>query len=172
MLDLKGLWMCDASNTFKLEDARTDKGSKEAWLSFIQREIGMRTNLVILGRPPGRALFNVKSRTLRVLTMVSCWWRLNVVTMAIPLIFFLLFLWSEEQEPTPFSNQDNELAREERTWGIHIPPPHLEFAKLQVYGVQVSFCSCSSIKTYRSVVVGVAHMFVGVVCPSFSLTFP
>jgi hypothetical protein len=107
-------------NTFKLEHARIDKGSKEAWLSFIQREIGMSTNLVILGRPPGRALFNVKSRTLRVLTMVSCWWRLNVVTMAIPLIFL-----RKKQEPTPFPNQDNELAWEELTWGTHIPPPTL-----------------------------------------------
>ena len=32
----------------------------------------MRLTLAILGRPPGRALFNVKSRTLRALTMVSC----------------------------------------------------------------------------------------------------
>jgi len=27
MLDLKGLSMCDASNTFKLEHIRTDKGN-------------------------------------------------------------------------------------------------------------------------------------------------
>ena len=39
-------------------------------MSFIQTEISMSTNLVVLGRPPGRALFNVKSRTLRVLTTV------------------------------------------------------------------------------------------------------
>ena len=75
-------------HTFKLEHTRTDKGSKEAWLRFIQTEISMSTNLVILGRPHGRALFNVKSRTLRVLTMMVYWWRLNVVTMAIPLFFY------------------------------------------------------------------------------------
>ena len=32
----------------------------------------MRLTLAILGRPPGRALFNVKSRTLRVLTIAFC----------------------------------------------------------------------------------------------------
>jgi hypothetical protein len=57
-------------------------------------------------------------------------------------------------------------------WVTHIPPPHLEFAELQVYGVQVSFYSCSFIKAYRGVVVGVALMFVGVTCPSFFLIFP
>ena len=34
--------------------------------------LAMRLTLAILGRPPGRALFNVKNRTLRVLTMVFC----------------------------------------------------------------------------------------------------
>ena len=172
MLDLKA-YECNSGHTSKLEHTRTDKGSKEAWLSFIQREIGMSTNLVILGRPPGRALFNVKSRTLRALTMAFCWWRLNVVTMAIPLIcfsFFIHFL-SKMRGLTPIPRQDMNwekiLLR-----GTHIPPPHLEFAKLQVYGVQISFCSCSFIKAYRGVVVDVALMFVGVVCPSFFLIFP
>ena len=41
----------------------------------------MRLTLAILGRPPGRALFNVKSRTLRVLTMAT------------PLIFFEFFIF-------------------------------------------------------------------------------
>ena len=50
----------------------------------------MRLTLVILGPPPGRTLFNVKSRTLRAFTMVSCWWRLNVVAMAIPLFFLYI----------------------------------------------------------------------------------
>jgi len=76
---------------------------KETWLSFIQREISMSTNLVILGRPPGRALFNVKSRTLRVLTtMVSSPWQFH------SLFFSLFFTWNKKQELTPFSNQDNE----------------------------------------------------------------
>ena len=63
----------------------------------------MSTNLVILGRPPGRALFNVKSRTLRVLTtMVSSPWQFH------SLFFSLFFTWNKKQELTPFSNQDNE----------------------------------------------------------------
>jgi len=62
--------------------------------------------------------------------------------------------------------------RKNLLWGTHIPPPHLEFAKLQVYGVQVSFYSCSFIKAYHGVVVAVALMFVGVACPSFFLILP
>ena len=132
----------------------------EAWSSIIQKEISMSTNLVILGRPPSRALFNVKSRTLRVLTMMVCWWRLNVVTMATPLLFFIFFsffskMWGHTQISRQDMNWEGNLL-----WGTQIPPRHLEFAKLQVYGVQVSFSSCSSIKTYRGVVVGVALMFV------------
>ena len=140
----------------------------EAWSSIIQKEISMSTNLVILGRPPGRALFNVKSRTLRVLTMMVCWWRLNVVTMATPLIFFIFLskMWGHTQISRQDMNWQGNLLR-----GTHIPPPHLEFAKLQVYGVQVSFCSCSFIKAYRGVVVGIVNMFIGVVCLSFSLIF-
>ena len=94
----------------------------EAWLSFIQTEISMSTYLVILGVPPGRALFNVKSWTLRALTMVSCWWRLNVVTMAIPLIFFLFFIESKMQELTPIRRQDMDW---ERTYfGVLTYLPH------------------------------------------------
>ena len=145
----------------------------EAWLSFIQTEISMSTYLVILGGPPGRALFNVKSRTLRALTMVSCWWRLNVVTMAIPLIFsFFSFFYREQDAGTNTNSKTRYGLRKNLLRGTHIPPPHLEFVKLQVYGVQVSFCSCSFIKAYRGVVVGVALMFVGVTCPSFFLIFP
>ena len=140
---------------------------KHDW-AFIQKGISMSTNLVILGRPPGRALFNVKSRTLRVLTMAFCWW--NIITMATPLIFFH-FLWSKMQQLTWIPKHDMDWERN-LLRGTHIPPPHLEFAKLQVYGVQVSFCSCSFIKAYRGVVVGVAHMFIGVVYPSFSLIPP
>ena len=145
MLDLKGLWMCDASNTFKLEHTRTDKGSKKAWLSFIQRELGMSMNLVILGRPPGRALFNVKSRTLRALTMVFCWWRQCCYHGNSSLFFIFL-----GQDARTYTNLRQDMNWERNLlWGTHIPPPHLEFAKLQVYGVQVSFCSCSFIKAYQ-----------------------
>ena len=119
----------------------------------------MSTNLVILGRPPSRALFSVKSRTLRVLTMAFYWWRLNVVTTATPLIFFHFFLYSKMRGHIPIPRQDMNWERN-LLRGTHIPPPHLEFAKLQVYGVQVSFSSYSSIKTYWGVVVGVALMFV------------
>ena len=48
----------------------------------------MRLTLAILRWPPGMDLFNVKSRTLRVLTMAFCWWELNIATIATPLIFF------------------------------------------------------------------------------------
>ena len=145
---------------------------KEAYLSFIQR-INMSTNLVILGRPPGRALFNVKSRTLRVLTMVFCWWELKIVTMATPLIFFLnCFLYIEQDAGTNTNSKTRYGLRKNLLRGTHIPPPHLEFAKLQVYGVQVSFCSYSFIKAYRGVIVGVALIFIGIACPSFFLIFP
>jgi len=44
----------------------------------------MRLTLAILGRPPGRALFNVKSRTLRVLTLV----------------FLRVMIWESGDSPT------------------------------------------------------------------------
>ena len=59
-------------------------------LKFISNKftLTMRLTLAIIGRPPGRALFNVKSRTLRVLTMAFYWSELNIVTMATPPLFF------------------------------------------------------------------------------------
>jgi len=66
----------------------------------------MSTNLVILGRPPRKDLLNVKSRTLRVLTIVF----VDEDSMLPPWQFLSFFLWSKKQEPTPFPNQDNELA--------------------------------------------------------------
>ena len=130
----------------------------------------MSLTLAILGQPPGRALFHVKSRTLKVLTMVFCWWELNIVTMATPLFFF--FFYREQDAGTNTNSKTRYGLRKNLLQGTHIPPPHLEFAKLQVYGVQVSFCSCSFIKAYRGVVVGVALMFVGVAYLSFFLIFP
>ena len=136
-------------------------------MSFIQREISMSMNLVILGRPPSRALFNVKSRTLRVLTTAF----LLMETILSPWRLLSFFF---EQDARTYTNSKTryELKKKNLLWGTHIPPPHLEFAKLQVYGVQVSFSNCSSIRTYRGVVDGVAHIFVGVACPSFFLIFP
>ena len=90
---------------------------KHDWALFKQG-ISMSTNLVILGRPPGRALFNVKSRTLRVLTMMVCWWRLNVVTMATPLIF----LWSKKREHTQF--QDKIWIEKRTYFGVLTYLPH------------------------------------------------
>ena len=60
---------CVSGYTSKLEHTRTDKGSMKLDWAFIQKGISMSTNLVILGRPPSRTLFNVKSRTLRVLAI-------------------------------------------------------------------------------------------------------
>ena len=60
----------------------------------------MSTNLVILGRPHGRALFNVKSRTFE-----STYHGIfvdgdNIVTMATPPIFFIFF----EQDARTYTN--------------------------------------------------------------------
>ena len=82
------------------------------------------------------------------------------------------FFYREQDAGTNINSKTRYGLRKNLLQGTHIPPPHLEFAKLQVYGVQVSFCSCSFIKAYRGVVVGVALMFVGVACPSFFLIFP
>ena len=84
--------------------------------------------------------------------------------------FFHFFI--EQDARTSTNSKTRYGLRKNLLRGTHIPPPHLEFAKLQVYGVQVSFYSCSFIKAYRGVVVGVALMFVGVACPSFFLIFP
>ena len=119
----------------------------EAWLSFIQTEISMSTYLVILGEPPGRALFNVKSRTLRVLTTVfllmesilSPWQLLSFFI----IIFYFFLLLSKKRVRTPIPRKDMNWEKN-LLWGTHIPPLHLEFAKLQVYEVQASFSSCSS----------------------------
>jgi len=88
------------------------------------------------------------------------------------LSFFSHFFIEQDARTYTNSKTRYELRKKNLLWGTHIPPPHLEFAKLKVYGVQVSFSSCSSIRTYRGVVVSVAHIFVGVACPPFSLIFP
>ena len=108
----------------------------------------MRLTLVILRQPPGRTLFNVKSRTLRVLTMVFCWWELNIVTMATTLLF-LFFLYIEQDAETNTNFTTRYGLRKSLLRGTHIPPPQLKFAKLQVNGVQVSFRSYSFVKAYR-----------------------
>src|SRR6185312_7100083 len=85
---------------------------------------------------------------------------------------FFSFFYMEQDARTSTNSKTRYGLRNNLLRGTHIPSPHLEFAKLQVYGVQVSFCSCSFIKAYRGVVVGVALMFVGVACPSYFLIFP
>ena len=136
----------------------------------------MSTNLVILGQPPGRALFNVKSRTFEstyhgVLLMGTQYCHHGNSSH----IFFLsyIYIYFKEQDARTSTNSNTRYGlRKNLLRGTHIPPPHLKFTKLQVNGVQVSFRSCSFVKAYRGVVVGVANMFVGVVCPSFFLIFP
>ena len=49
----------------------------------------MRLTLAILGRPPSRALFNVKSRTLSVLIAVFV--DEELITMVTPLFFFFFY---------------------------------------------------------------------------------
>ena len=82
----------------------------------------MSTNLMILGRPPGRALFNVKSRTLRPLTMAFCWWRLNVVTMAIPLIFFIFHFFEQDARTYTNSKTRYELRKDLTSGYSHTSP--------------------------------------------------
>ena len=64
----------------------------------------MRLTLAILGRPPGRALFNVKSRTLRVLTAVFV--DEELITTVTPLSFFSFLLWSKMRGLAPIQRQD------------------------------------------------------------------
>ena len=113
-------------HTFKPEHTRTEKGSMEASLSIIRREIGMSLYLVILGRPPGRALFNVKSRTLRVLTrhLVD---GDNIVTMATPPIFFHFFI---EQDTRTYTNSKTRYElRKDLTSGYSHTSPTLGVCK-------------------------------------------
>ena len=156
-------------HTFTPEHTRIDKGSmKHDWALF-KDGISMSTNLVILGQPPGRALFNVKSRTLRILTMVSCWWRLNVVAMAIPLFFSFSFFYIEQDARTSTNSKTRYGLRKKLTSGYSHTSHTLGVCKTP------SVWSSSLLlffKAYRGVVVGVAHMFVGVVYLSFSLIFP
>jgi hypothetical protein len=77
-------------------------------------------------------------------------------------------------ELTSSPKEDNILYERSFTRDAHIPPPHLKFAlmsnKTQVCGDQASFRSLSlTKKTYQSVVLDVAHMFVGIIYPSFFL---
>ena len=67
--------------------------------------------LAILGRSPGRALFNVKSRTLRVLTIAFCWWRLQCCRHGNSSLFFFSFLWNKMLELTPIPKQDMDWDR-------------------------------------------------------------
>ena len=53
------------------------------------------------------------------------------------------------------------------TYLLHTWSLHCWATKLQVCGVQVSFCSRSFVKTHRGVVVDVALMFIGITYPSF-----
>ena len=156
------------NHTFKLEHTRTDKGStKHDWALFEERYAWVCTWWSSGDLLAGLCLMSKAGHweyLLRHLVDGD-----NIVTMVTPLIFFLL--WSKERGRTPIPKQDMNWEKS-LLRGTHIPLPHLEFAKLQVYGVQVSFCSCSFIKAYWGVVVGVAHMFVGVFYRSFSLIFP
>jgi hypothetical protein len=85
--------------------------------------------------------------------------------------FFLFFLWSKMQEPTPSPNQDKNwfernllgvLTYLPHTWSLHCWA-----TQLQVCRVQVPFHNRSLTKDYHGVVVDVALMFLGVACSSF-----
>ena len=139
-------------HTFKLEHTRTNK---KTW-SMIELYSNRDKHEHVPGDPRGtfgRALFNVKSRTLRALTMVSCWWRLNVVTMVIPLIFFHFFI---EQDARTYTNSKTRYELRKRTYfGILTYLPH-------TWSLQNSKCMEFS----------VALVSIGIVCPLFFLIFP
>ena len=83
----------------------------------------MSTYLVILGEPPGRALFNVKSRTLRVLTTAFFVDGVNIVTMAIPLSLSLS-LFIEKDTRTYTNSKTRYELRKELTSGYSHTSPH------------------------------------------------
>ena len=107
--------MCDASNTFKLEHARTDKGSKETWLSFIQREIGMSTYLVILRDLSAGLCLMSKAGHWEYLP----WWFVDEDSMLSPWqllsSFFYLFLY-REQDARTYTNFQDKIWIEKRTY--------------------------------------------------------
>ena len=89
------------------------------------------------------------------------WWFVDEDSMLSPwqfLLFFLIFYI--EQDARTYTNSMTGCELRKRTYFgvLTYLPPHLEFTNLQVYGVQVSFCSCFFIKAYRGVVVGAALM--------------
>jgi hypothetical protein len=79
------------------------------------------------------------------------------------------------KELTSFPNQNKIWHERNFTREAHIPPRHLEFAlpsnEIQVCGDQASFVNVPSPKSYQSVVVDVAHMFLGITCPPFFSIF-
>jgi hypothetical protein len=70
------------------------------------------------------------------------------------------------QELTSFPIQDKIWHERNFTRDAHISTPHLEFAVLsnrtQVCGDQTSLVNVPSLESYQSVVVDVAHMFLGI----------
>ena len=115
--------------------------TRELWNLFkLNFTLTMRLTLAILGWPPGRALFNVKSRTLRVLTTVFLLMKTQCCHHGNSSHFFI----GQDARIHTNSKIIYELRKELTSGYSHTSPPHLEFTKLQVYGVQVSFCSCSS----------------------------
>ena len=83
----------------------------------------MSSNLVILGRPPGRALFNVKSRTLRVLTTVFLLMESQCCRHGNSSHFFLSFFM--EQEARTYTNAKTRHELRKRTYfGVLTYLPH------------------------------------------------
>ena len=86
----------------------------------------MSTNLVILRRPPGRALFNVKSRTLRVLTMAFL--LMEIVLSPWQLLSFFSFFIEQDARTYTNSKTRYEL-RKELTLGYSHTSPTLGVCK-------------------------------------------
>ena len=82
----------------------------------------MSTNLVILGRPPGRALFNVKSRTFESTYHGVFVDGDNNVAMATPLIFFLFIFYRADARTSTNSKTRYELRRELTSGYSHTSP--------------------------------------------------
>ena len=102
------------------------------------------------------ALFKVKSRTLRVLTMAFSWWRTQYYHHESSSQKNSLFFMEQDARANTIYKSRYALAKEELTWGTHVPCIAGQQNFKCVF--KVSFCSRSLTKTYRGVVSSVVHV--------------
>ena len=86
---------------------------------------------------------------------------------------FFSFLFFMEQEARTYTNSKTRYElRKKLTLGYSHTSPTLGVCKTSSVWSSSLLLQLFFIKAYRGIVVGVALMFVGVVCPSFFLIFP